>query len=129
MATKKIHSVAGIPGKDPTLPKVPLELNGHTYFLTFDFNAIAVAEEKTGMNLLGSLDLQNLTVRQYRALLYSTMLKETPEITLEEVGNLVTLASIPAITLALIHAWTGSQPEVVKEKASAKRPDEQPSQS
>ena len=113
MASKKV-SVAGVPGVDPTLPRVPLVLNGKTHYLHFSFNAIAKAEELTGLNLLGSLDLQNLNAIQYRALLYSTLLQEDPSITLERVGNMISLATLPAITVALVHAWTGSQPEIVE---------------
>ena len=130
MASKKsaITSVAGIPGKDKTLPNVPLTIDGRTYSLCFDFNALAIAEELTGLNLLQSLDLQNLSVVKYRALLYSTLLKENPKITIEEVGKMVTLATLPAITIALVHAWTGSQPEVLvdKDAKDTKQNPEQP---
>lgn len=128
MASKKVSSVAGVPGKDPTLPKVPLQIHGRQYFLAFDFNALATAEAATGLNLLGSLDLQNLNVIQYRALLFATLLKENPTITLEEVGSLVTLATLPSITMALVQAWTGSQPEIVEtpKSASTNPPGEQP---
>ena len=114
MAPRKT-TVAGIPGSDPTLPSVPLELHGKKFHLAFDFNAIATAESLTGLNLLGKMDLQNLNAVQYRALLYSTLLKKHPEITLDEVGAMINLATLPAITVALVHAWTGSQPEVIEQ--------------
>ena len=113
MASKKV-SVAGVPGVDPTLPRVPLVLNGKTYYLHFSFNAIATAEELTGLNILDSMDLQNLNAIKYRALLYSTLLQEDPSITLERVGNMISLATLPAITVALVHEWTGSNPEIVE---------------
>jgi hypothetical protein len=115
MASKK-NSVAGIPGKDKTLPNVKLTVFGKVYQLAFDFHSIAIAEELTGLNLLNSLDLQNLNATKYRALLYSALLKAQPEITLEETADLVTLATLPDITVALVHAWTGSQPEVIVDK-------------
>lgn len=107
------NNVAGVPGKDPTLPKVPLTIDGITRHLVYDFNAIAVTEELTGINLLECIDLQNLTAAKYRALLYSTLLKENPDITLEQVGALVRFDTLPAVTVALVEAWTGSRPEVV----------------
>ena len=126
MASKKVTpiAVAGVPGKDKTLPNVPLTIDGVTRHLCFDFNAIAVAEELTGLNLLQSLDLQNLSAVKYRALLYSTLLKENPKITIEEVGGMINLSTLPAITVALVHAWTGSQPEVITDKDDKANPDE-----
>jgi hypothetical protein len=127
MATRK--AVAGKPALDPTLPNVPLVLNGRTLFLAFDFNAIATAESVTGLELLNSIDLQNLNAGKFRALLYSALLKAQPDITIEEVGSMINFTSLPAITVALVHAWTGSQPEIVEaNKETANPPVEQPDQ-
>jgi hypothetical protein len=128
MAPKKF-SVAGKPGSDPTLVKAPLTIGEVTYFLAFDFNALATAEELTGLNLLGSLDLQNLNVTRLRALVYSAMLKAQPEITLTDVGDLFAMSTTPEIVNALVHAWTGSRPEVVVDGAKDDKvnpPVEQP---
>lgn len=126
MAGKKVTpiAVAGVPGRDKTLPDVPLTIGDKTFHLCFDFNALALAEELTGLNLLQSLDLQNLTVVKYRALLYSTLLKENPKITIEEVGQMVNIGTLPAITLALVHAWTGSRPEVIVDKDEKENPEQ-----
>jgi len=127
MASRK--SVAGIPGKDPTLPNVPLELNGKVYHLAFSFNAMAKVEELTGLKLLNAIEFNDLSVTQYRALLFSALLTENPDITLEEVGNLINLKTLAPITVALVHAWTGSQPEVVALGKDENPPVEQPAQS
>jgi len=122
MPPKKMSLVAGVPGSDPTLPKVPLTIKGKTYFLVFDFNAIAKAEELTGLNLLAALDFSNLNIVKYRALLYSALLTGSPKITLEEVGNLITVHNMGEVTLALVEAWTGSKPEVVEDKTKVNPP-------
>lgn len=123
-------AVAGVPGLDPTLPNVPLVLNGTTWHLAFDFNSLATVGSLTGLNLLSKLDLQNLNAGEYRALLYSTLLKNHPDLTLEQAGSLINLASLPAITVALVHAWTGSQPAIIEgDKESINPPEEQLSQS
>jgi hypothetical protein len=125
MASRK--TVAGTPGLDPSIVKVPLKLNGKTYHLNFSFNGIATAEALTGLKLLGCIDLQNLSATQYRALLYSTLLDENPDISIGEVGSLINLKTLPEITIALVHAWTGSRPAIVAEEGEANPPVEQPS--
>lgn len=124
MAPKRL-SVVGVLGKDKTLPNVPLTLNGTTYHLCYSFNGIAVAEELTGLELLaGSMDLQNMNASRFRAMLYASLLKGQPKITIDEVGDLINPKSIPEIVTALVHAWTGSRPEVIIEKDEKPNPDE-----
>jgi hypothetical protein len=125
MASRKL-SVAGKPGSDPTLPKVKLTINGTDLYLVYDFNAIATAEELTGLELLaGSMDLSNLNANKYRALLYASLLKFQPDITLGAVGDLIKPATMPAIVTALVHAWTGSRPEIIadEKKDVSENPD------
>lgn len=104
---------------DPTLPKVPLELDGKKYFLVFDFNAVVIAESLTGLNLLNALDLRNLSASSTRALLYAALLKVQPDLTLEAVGNLITEAGrkgeVNKIPKALVKAYLESQPEEEKD--------------
>jgi hypothetical protein len=128
MTQKKIALVAGVPGSDPTLPKVSITVGGKVYFLAFDFNSIAKAEELTGLNLLKSLDFTDLSITTYRALLFSALLKGNPDITLEEVGDMITVKNMTEVTLALVEAWTGSKPDVVEEVKPVVNPPIEPSE-
>jgi hypothetical protein len=122
-------SVAGIPGKDPTLPKVSVTINNEVYYLAYDFNGIAIAEEITGLDLLNSsMDLSKVNARKFRALLFASMLKARPEITLFEVGDLIRNTTMNDLVIALVEAWTGSRPTILDEKdVDANPPVEQPS--
>lgn len=99
----------------PTLPQVSIELNGQKYGLCFDFNALAHAESATGLNMLQALDFQGLSATTFRALLFASMLKLQPEITLEQVGNLIQYGTLPELYKAVARAYTESQPEPEQE--------------
>jgi hypothetical protein len=79
---------------DPTLPKTEIELKGKKYFLCYDFNAIAVAENLSGINMLTAIDFQKLDAGKLRALLFAALLKLQPELTLEAVGDLMPLPTM-----------------------------------
>jgi hypothetical protein len=105
---------------DPTLPKVPLELAGKKHFLCFDFNAIATAEQLTGLNLIRALRSDEWSALQLRALLYSALLKLQPDVTLEDAGALINIKTMAKVTNAIVEAFTESHPEPEKgEKAEA----------
>ena len=102
--------VAGQPGLDPTLPDVSLILNGVERHLCYDHNAIAQVEKITGLNLLfAAAAAPNATA--LRALLWAALLRETPGLSLEEVGSWMTPQNIPTIHAALQATWYGSVPE------------------
>lgn len=115
MSSKKSNLVAGKPGQDPTLPRVPITLNGNEYHLVYDFNAIARAEELSGLNLFGSFDFSRLTATKFRAMLFASLLKENSKITLEECGLFITARNLADITIKMVEAWHGSRPELVEE--------------
>lgn len=104
------NQVAGKPGLDPTLPDVSLILNGVERHLCYDHNAIAQVEKITGLNLLYAAASAPNAIA-LRALLWSALLKENPELSLEEVGSWITPRNIPTIHAALQAAWYGSIPE------------------
>lgn len=113
MATK--NKVFGTPA-DPTLPKVPVEINGRKLYLCFDFNGLAKAEELAGINLLTGIDLQKVSATQLRALLFAALLKFQPDITLEQVGAMLTYANVPKFSEALAKAFTVSNPEPAEDE-------------
>jgi hypothetical protein len=107
----KHNSVAGKPGLDPTLPNVSLILGGVKRSLAFDFNAIVLAEKVTGVNLLKAI-VNEITATNLRGLLWAALLKENPELNLEEVGSWITMRNAGTIHEALVMAWFGSVAEV-----------------
>jgi hypothetical protein len=116
MSSKKITALPGKkPLHNPALPKVSITLNGNDYVMEYDFNAICTAEELTGINMFGSFDFQRLSTVSFRAMLFATLLHNHPDMTLEQVGPLITAKSLPEITIKMVEAWHGSRPEVVEE--------------
>lgn len=108
--------VANVPGVDPTLPRVPVELNGETYFLVFTFGALAIAASelrKLGVevNLLHSLDLSTFDADKVIPLLYAALITHQRDITLEKVTKLVTLHNLGSVFAAIVKAYTESLAE------------------
>jgi hypothetical protein len=58
--------------------------------------------------MLRALQLQDLTASQFRAVFYAGLLVAHPDITLEEVGNLISIGDLPDITTAIGASWTES---------------------
>ena len=100
------NAVAGVPGLDPTLPDVALIIGGEKRHLCFDFNAIVLAEKQTGINLLQSATMP--TAGSLRAMLWASLLRSYPKLTIEEVGGWITMTNAPGIYEALTLAWFGS---------------------
>ena len=104
------ETVAGTPA-DPTVRYVPLKLGGTTYQLCFDFEAIAKAEEMTGMNLLFGVNWSNIGVTRVRAMLTACMLKAHPDMRPEKLTRYIEHKNIGDIQAALIKAWVNSTPD------------------
>lgn len=121
MASKKTASVAGKPGASPVLPRVPLTVNDTTYHLVWSFNAIARAEQLTGVNMFAYMDFGNMSVTNMRAMLFAALLTEHPDFTLEQAGDLMQTTTITVIYEALLQSWLGSHPEK-KDKDKANPP-------
>ncbi len=102
--------VAGQPGLDPTLPDVELVINGSKYQLCYDHNAIAQAENATGINLLESA-FRIQSANALRAMLWASLLKQNPGLTIEEVGTWLNPRNFLTVREALLAAWFGSVPE------------------
>lgn len=101
------ETVAGTTA-DPTIKYVPLKLGDKEYKLCFDFDAIAIAEEKTGMALLAGVDWRHIGVRRIQAMLYASALKAQPTCTLEEFKPHIKHSTILKIQIALADCWTES---------------------
>jgi hypothetical protein len=104
-------TVAGTPA-DPTVKFATVEIDGKTYSLAYDFNAIATAESVTGINLFKALStLTDLTATQFRGLVYAGLLKAHPEITLEQAGSIIRFDTMVPLQEKLAEAYKNSMPE------------------
>jgi hypothetical protein len=116
-----MSKVAKRPGVDPTLPRVPLTVNGETYFLCFTFGALALAQSK----LIHALDLSTLDPSMVVPLLYASLITHSPDITIDEVSEMVTIRNLGVIFDGIATAYAASlaPPSDVKEN-----PTQQPDQ-
>ena len=100
------------PIEDPTIPYVTLTLRGKDYRLAYSFNALAKAEAATGLNMFQGLNLQALNLVQLRAMLWASLLKAQPDITLDEAGDLIASPAHCNLALtAIADAWSASMPK------------------
>lgn len=96
---------------DPNVEYVPLKLGKREYQLCYDFDAIARAEDITGMPLLLGVDWHNMKSRELRALLYAAALKAQPDAKLADFTPYIRPAHTGAIVAALIKVWVTSNAE------------------
>lgn len=119
------ETVAGTPA-DPTLEFTPLTLKvkreTKNYKLIYDFDSIAKAEEITDMPLLIGVNWRRIGVKQIQAMLYASMVKAQPDITMAEIKSLITVPNVPVIERALAQAWISSHAEEDEEA----KPEETP---
>jgi hypothetical protein len=113
-----MSTAANTPGLDATLPDVSLILGGVERHLAFDFNAIVLAEKATGVNLLKAI-VGDIDATKIRGLLWASLLRENPKLTLDEVGSWIKPRNVATIHQALIAAWFGSIDEPDAEDAAA----------
>lgn len=111
-------SVAGAPGLDATLPDVSIVIGGVERHLAYDYNAIVLAEKATGVNLLKAI-VGEINATNLRGLLWAALVRETPKLTLDEVGSWITPRNVGTIHQALITAWFGSIDEADDKEAGA----------
>jgi len=109
----KTRKIAGTPA-DPTLPKVPVKIDGKEYFLCFDLGALAEAETyflKQGIevNLLSALP--GFTLAHVRTLFPCALHKFHPEISYEEAQKMVTMPVLYVVAASVGEAWKASLPE------------------
>jgi hypothetical protein len=98
------ETVAGTPA-DPTLEFTSLKINGKTYKLIYDFDAIADIEEETNIPLLVGIDFRRLNVRQVRAMLCACMRKAHPAVSPKVITPWIVPKNMPLIIDALIQTW------------------------
>lgn len=89
------------------IPKIYLEIGGMQRKLTFDFNAVCVVDELTGINLLEA-SVSTVSAPNVRALLFASLLHDEPKLTIEEVGSWITMSNLINVRKAITAAWFAS---------------------
>jgi hypothetical protein len=120
-------TVSGTPA-DPTARYTTLELAGKTFYLCYDFDAIAKAEQLTGMPLLFGVDWSHIDAKRMRAMLCAAMLKAQPDTKPEDLTRYFTHRNVLMIQNAIIEAWLSSTPEPEEDgsKTDPQTPDPSP---
>ena len=86
-------------------------LKGNEYELKFDMNTFCELEEVYGDINQAFEDLQNRKIKAIRALIYSAIKVENENITLKEVGQMLTLSDMEKLGTAINEALQVSMPE------------------
>lgn len=102
-------------GSRPTVPTAEVLLDRPRH-LKFDFNAAARFEAATGKNLFANNVLGEMSATSMRALLWACLVWEDPELTQEQVGEMIHFGNINDLTGKLTDVYVGSMP-----KADGKR--------
>lgn len=113
MKKAKAVKIAGVPGTDPTMPVVEIVLNDKTYYLAFNFKALAFAQKHLRLvgyecNLLQALDLRNIDAEKFIPLLYAAMITHQPGIAIDSVADLVTIDNFGMIFSKLVETYGAS---------------------
>ena len=131
-------TVAGAAGADPTLPDVTLVIDGKTWHLVYNYDAIARAERALNaaaaaatpkgvpfvpINLLRGFNLEEASAEQLRGLLYAALMTAHPKVTLKEVSTLIRMDTLTDIYGTIAACWMQSQP-AKKTEEDADRPTE-----
>ena len=89
------------------MPEVEIDLDRKRK-LIFDFNAICKLEEVTGRNALSGEMWSSMKAQDVRALLWGALLKDDPDLTVDQVGSLITFKNLPVITAAIEKAFANA---------------------
>lgn len=99
-------------------PTYPLEVGGKVRNLRFDFNALAIIEEKLGKSTLSGEIFVNLRASDLRWFLWGGLVHEDPNLTCEEVGSWIHLGNLAVITEGIAKAFSAAMPKAEGEQAS-----------
>lgn len=100
--------------KDVKQPVRTINLDGETYTLRYDFNAWAELEEKYG-SMAGAIealekaqDLSGKTAQIIRHFLWAGMVQDAPDMTLKDVGRLLSFENLSALANIVTDAVSDS---------------------
>jgi hypothetical protein len=106
--------------KNPTEPTEELVVNGETYTLFFNFEAVADAEEATGQPLILGLhkrDIQSPRIAMVRAMLWACLKPHHPEVTYATAAALVNARNARDVWGAVLDVWVAGMEEQKAESA------------
>ena len=90
--------------------------------LRVDFNSLIAFKKETGINLLAVESEVNLQDPEIlRAFLWAALLWDDPDLTLEQVGNLLTLSDAASMFNALTEAIYQAMPKVSQDSGNVTR--------
>ena len=120
MAKKKKVEVSPTVADQPSaldVSKIPVEIDGQTYHLCFEFSELAKAEkffkqQGNRFNLL--MALPDLSLESVRVVFPCAAHKHHPELTFEEAQALITISSVYNVATVIVQVWDrlGAKPTV-----------------
>jgi hypothetical protein len=110
---KKVESSTTVTDKSaaPDLSKIPIEIDGKTFNLSFEFTELAKAERlfrSQGHRLNLLLALPGLSLESVREVFPCAVHRHHPDLTFAEAQSLVTMQSVYPIATAIVQAFDGS---------------------
>jgi hypothetical protein len=94
----------------PTIKTVKIDLDRERA-LRFDFNALSLFEETTGLNSLDASIWSSLNAKSLRAMLWAALKHDDPSLTQEQVGAMLHSGNIGYITERITEAYKASTPD------------------
>jgi hypothetical protein len=92
-------------------PVVDCQIGDNTFKLLFNFRALCLLEEKTGVNALDGELWASPSASTISTLLWAAMQKFHSEISLEQVQDMLALSDLSTLTDALMEAFRAASPE------------------
>lgn len=94
-------------------PEVYIDLGGKQRKVHLTFGALCALEKELGVNTLGNDFWKNLTARGIVTLLWASLRKHDPQLTIEEVGDMIDFSDLEPVMNKLKEAM-----DVVTPKAN-----------
>ena len=91
--------------------KTTVELDGTTYTMAFDLNAMVQFEEATGKSLINRAEGDEFSAKELRALLWACLAGDSPSLTLEEVGMMITPYNMAEVSGKISEMMQANLPE------------------
>lgn len=99
-----------MPSKTVVAPVVKITLDKERNLL-LDLNAMAEFEDATGKSLMRGIDLNSLSMKDYRALIWACLIHEDEKLTVQQVGKMIHAGNMNEIGEAIIKAFDLAAPE------------------
>jgi hypothetical protein len=102
---------------NPMKGEVALDVEGKTYTLRLTVNEIVALEKEWGVGvtqIAAKLSSGGTSLGDWVTLLQHGLRKHHPDLTIEEVGDIITAAGVPAVVAKLGESMTAAFPEMAK---------------